>query len=236
MSGFNLKRLPKLIRDKTVVAYKDARFPAAYAYALEAMQDAVDDLDLEKLKKLNVCADTLASMAKAANDDQGLFKVRQIKLASTKAADVIARALFERDKALLVEKYRTRWDQNALKNNMPKSGRKLTHRLALTEAGFKTNATQTITNIGRLTDAEFSDALKKGAAVTSLAYARTSARRSKAWRILFVQGGALTYHRWFRNNSAKSLSKKLYPEEYKKASERIVLMRAWCSEFLNNPP
>ncbi len=246
--GMNLNRLPLLIRDSAIAAYKNAQFPVAYNHALEGIQKAIDALDLAELAKQDVGMEFLASLAKAANDDQAKRDVERLTLAKAAAAWYAADVVFNQKRAEIVAKHAATlvtWAKAkgvAIKPHLIASAvAKLTPRKLLTDAGFSSTKVTGIVATGRLSTEEYNEAFDTGKSPSSLII-KTAGRgaglrlRSAAFNVLLGRSGnaatPLVLSGWCRNHGARGLAIKVQANEREQLRARAELLQAWCIEFL----
>jgi hypothetical protein len=223
-----LNKLPVLIRTEVTAAAKSASLPAVYSRALIALEEAVSELSFDKLKQVEISAEGLAAWAKAHQDEKLTKTARELKFRTRRTAFYIAEQLSNQRRATFVR---------------GPGGRPPGPFTVLKEAGYAKGESSIICAAGRLPDTNKT-------AILSNANLRTKARglgdkrrhQSEVYETVFGRDykgkrSPLGWVKWFRENSARGVARKLNdPTEITKAKQTVTLIYAWCEEFLKNLP
>jgi len=233
-----LNKLPVLIRAEVTAAAKGAPLPAAYCRALVVLQEAVDELSFEKLRQVDTMAETLASYARASQDEQGIKKAKLLKYGYRRASLYLAKQLAAKRKADFIAQGKKR-----AKTTGRIPGASISAQLS--EAGFSDWEQKTLYALNTLPDDE-KTALMGTAQIRVCGRGKGVRKATQSDVFYYAFGRASNIlgrpflpacMRWLRDNSARGIAKQLDDSiEIAEAKQRVELTRAWCEEFLKNLP
>lgn len=230
-----LNRLPVLIRTEvTAAAAKGVNLPAVYSRALAVLEEAVNELSFAKLKTIEVSIEGLAAWAKATQDEKMTKTTRELKFRSRRTASYIAEQLVKRRKAAFIASGNPRTHNGGIPSTVRGSVESV-----LKEVGYNTAERQVINAAGRAPDnAYFAQLSAKQLQLAVRGTGRRPCKVSDVYRTTFSDNTTpLRNDSWFRRNNARGIARRLTtPTEITKARQRVVLIHAWCEEFLKNLP
>jgi hypothetical protein len=236
----NLNKLPVLIRTEVTAAAKSASLPAVYSRALQVLEEAVEELSFAKLKTVEVSAEGLAAWAKAHQDEKLTKTARELKFRARRTANYIAEKLAAQRKAAFVSRggvlRRGGSYGFCVPSGEPESGGPTD---ILHKAGYKGAEVLAIQMAAKLPDTPASAQLGHcGMRAAVRGKGRNRSIASSVYYEAFTTTNApLRNKPWFRNNSARGIARKLdQPIEIEKARATVILVHAWCDEFLKNLP
>jgi hypothetical protein len=234
----NLRKLPVVVKSELIRAGyarsdKTASLPVVYSTALAALEEAVEETSFEKLRACEVKIDTLATYAAAIQDTKMGAAAKRLKYNYRKAAFKMA----ERIKAERLAAYvRPKGQCGGTKVGVGIVPVLMDNGFTLTEAGA-VRATQYVSE-------EEAALLPTDSAKSMIVLSKGRHGKKKrpalgpAYHDLFMRGQFKSDNiRWFRTNQARGVARQFTDKhEQKTARVRVILVRAWCDEFLKNLP